>query len=755
MSDLSFRIEASSKAFEILASNLYSDKVSAVIRELSCNAADAHVEAGKSTVPFSVHIPTAQKMQFIVRDYGNGLRADQIEDVFTVFFSSTKLGSKAYTGAFGLGCKSPFAVTNNFFVNSYIDGKKYSYECFRNSENVPSIKFIGENPSTENSGLEIIVPINSNPVEWTSRAVIIYDSFKIRPKTNIPLTYFSNTASYIYGNNWENTERSGTWVCMNNVRYKLDINKIDKSLRNDGAQFRNRGICYIVPPRSIEVTPSREEVSYTESTVNFLNEFIYQVHSNIRKEFQETIEKAPSMFMAKVAYMNIVKKYSEEYISFREIINPTLYSWKGTLLSSHTDVSPSISYGENIEIGYMVNGSKYSANKKETLLTNIGFKFPTNPTKDSFVVLINDTKASQESIKAWINRTMKHSNSSNVLFLVVKAEYAFIIKDTNKIDEKFITTCSRQGLHKITRSSSGAAKAVSKNITLHLLSIKDKNIQNITDKQNDSSDDDPLLDIADENGNIYFIEYEYMNYESIESIYTDETKNTRLSDVCGQFNSLEALSFNMEDRFVNKSDKFLLIKNLKKNKDFMKKFAKDNKVRFLPYVTVFKNAAGDYLESNPDLLELIFRNFAILFWWEKYNHYVESLNNSFDLYIQNTLFTERFSKICDIIMQHFFEDNQFKHQSEEFSSIRDVMVSVFDKDMVMLKNIRSIIGYIKYTQCENNYEKFDAMLQKYSKMALDFANAVENFCDKTPALFLDEEAKEKKIVEYYLTGKIS
>ena len=52
MSELGFRIEASSKAFEILANNLYKDKILAVIRELCCNAYDAQVESGNEMTPF-------------------------------------------------------------------------------------------------------------------------------------------------------------------------------------------------------------------------------------------------------------------------------------------------------------------------------------------------------------------------------------------------------------------------------------------------------------------------------------------------------------------------------------------------------------------------------------------------------------------------------------------------------------------------------------------------------------------------------
>ncbi len=41
-----FKIQASAKAFEILSSNIYTNKVRAVIREYNCNAYDAHVAAG-------------------------------------------------------------------------------------------------------------------------------------------------------------------------------------------------------------------------------------------------------------------------------------------------------------------------------------------------------------------------------------------------------------------------------------------------------------------------------------------------------------------------------------------------------------------------------------------------------------------------------------------------------------------------------------------------------------------------------------
>ena len=52
-----FQIRTTAQAFDILSSGIYSDPIMAVIRELSCNAYDSHVEAGKADVPFEVHQP--------------------------------------------------------------------------------------------------------------------------------------------------------------------------------------------------------------------------------------------------------------------------------------------------------------------------------------------------------------------------------------------------------------------------------------------------------------------------------------------------------------------------------------------------------------------------------------------------------------------------------------------------------------------------------------------------------------------------
>mgnify|MGYP001258182542 FL=1 len=102
-----FTIKTTAKAFRILSSGLYSDRIKAIIRELSCNAVDAHVMA-KNSEPFLVHLPSNLEPWFSVRDYGIGLSENDVMNLYSTYFESTKTESNDQIGALGLGSKSPF-----------------------------------------------------------------------------------------------------------------------------------------------------------------------------------------------------------------------------------------------------------------------------------------------------------------------------------------------------------------------------------------------------------------------------------------------------------------------------------------------------------------------------------------------------------------------------------------------------------------------------------------------------------------------
>ena len=178
-----FKIQATSKAFDILSSNIYTHKVKAVVREISCNAHDAHIAAGNSQ-PFNVHLPTTLEPWFSVRDFGTGLSDTDVREIFSTYFCSTKTGSNDFIGALGLGSKSPFALVDSFTVKSYFNGTVSDYSCYRDQNGEPQVALLTESATTEPNGLEVSLSIEDKQDEFREEAVAVYLYFDQIPNIN-------------------------------------------------------------------------------------------------------------------------------------------------------------------------------------------------------------------------------------------------------------------------------------------------------------------------------------------------------------------------------------------------------------------------------------------------------------------------------------------------------------------------------------------------------------------------------------------
>ena len=142
-----FAMEATSEAFRILSSGLYSDKISAVLREVSCNALDAHVVAGTPDLPIEVQLPTVLDSTLRIRDYGPGLDELQMVDIYTRYFKSDKRQSNDLIGGKGLGSKSPFCYIDTFNVTAVQNGEKRMYVAHVGAQGVPVLSLMGRAPA--------------------------------------------------------------------------------------------------------------------------------------------------------------------------------------------------------------------------------------------------------------------------------------------------------------------------------------------------------------------------------------------------------------------------------------------------------------------------------------------------------------------------------------------------------------------------------------------------------------------------------
>jgi hypothetical protein len=178
---VTFSIEKNKEAFRFLSSGLYSNKIRAVIRELSCNAVDAHTLVGTSNVPIEVKIPNSIDPMFYVKDFGPGLTHEQVMSLYTTYFKSTKQQSNEMIGGLGVGSKSPFAYTKMYTIESRMNGESRTYTAFVENDE-PQCALMGTAPTDEPDGLTVsFVARKRDFWSFSSEAQEVFQWFKTPP----------------------------------------------------------------------------------------------------------------------------------------------------------------------------------------------------------------------------------------------------------------------------------------------------------------------------------------------------------------------------------------------------------------------------------------------------------------------------------------------------------------------------------------------------------------------------------------------
>ncbi len=267
-----FRIRNSAKAFNILSSGLYANKIRAIVRELSCNAVDSHTAAGKQDTPFDVHLPNQLEPWFAIRDYGTGLSHEQVTNIYTTYFESTKTDSNAYIGALGLGSKSPFSYTDNFTVTAIQNGVKGIYTAFINDQGVPSIALMATEETNEPAGVEVKFSVNDrwDFSKFHQEARDVYTYFALRPVISGVDRFEFRNVEYesrdIIPGVHQAKGSTRSIAIMGNIAYPIDIPKADTSL-GELAKLLSCGLELHFAIGELDFQASREGLSYIPSTI--------------------------------------------------------------------------------------------------------------------------------------------------------------------------------------------------------------------------------------------------------------------------------------------------------------------------------------------------------------------------------------------------------------------------------------------------------------------------------------------------------
>ena len=307
-----FTIAASSKAFEILSSNLYQNKTLAVIREITCNAVDAHTMVGRPISSINVHLPTYTNPVFYVRDWGPGLSHDDVLSLYTTYFRSTKDQDNTQIGGFGLGSKSPFAVADQFTVTSWHAGEKRTYVCYR-QDGLPRVNHISTEGCGTDTGIEVRVPLTRSSgsySDWYEQAGRLFRWWPATPSCNIDLSAwkFSDTTAAFEserqvdgGPAW--TVRDGTasdaTIVMGNVPYRLDFNSLPDLPPVVKNTLTAVWLAIRVPMGSVSISPSREALSYDPATVKYLSLRLAEILRDLKQHVEADVAKQPTLAAAR------------------------------------------------------------------------------------------------------------------------------------------------------------------------------------------------------------------------------------------------------------------------------------------------------------------------------------------------------------------------------------------------------------------------------------------------------------------------
>jgi hypothetical protein len=275
----------------LLRDKMYRNKIGAVCREISSNSRDANREAGRGTTPIVITINEDNKnllseenITISFQDNGIGISPERMDKIFLKYGSSTKRDSDKFTGGFGIGAKTPFAYTDNFFIETVVEegGKrtKYQYQATISSDGtkeISSMVCLFDEETTEQTGTKIIVPIKDEKdrEEFEKEVVYATSLWKEKPILNnfsfeaeLEKVYEDDKFLIIrdkkdfYGDNKYIALIDGIPYCVSNREITSRSSNIETSLR------LKLKWCIKLETSEMTVSGSREDIEYTNENLN-------------------------------------------------------------------------------------------------------------------------------------------------------------------------------------------------------------------------------------------------------------------------------------------------------------------------------------------------------------------------------------------------------------------------------------------------------------------------------------------------------
>lgn len=285
-------------------SDLYSDVITAFIREYSTNAYDAELDLAEATgadpKPITVTLPNALNPVFTVTDAGIGMSTETMREHYLSYGDSNKRKKKNSNGQLGFGCKSAVAYTPAFTVTSVFNGVETTAIVRRKPDWSISMNLV-TNRTDKANGTTVQIPVNHADIDEVRAKAHDFFTFWLPGRVLVDGKEVEhNVGEKIADNLYRSTKYATSYVVMTNVAYPIT---------NAQALFYGTGMNPInfvayVDSSDVDFNKSREQLAYTDKTKAVLKNIIVDFTTKIVKQAQDEIDNSADHGEA---YLNWVK----------------------------------------------------------------------------------------------------------------------------------------------------------------------------------------------------------------------------------------------------------------------------------------------------------------------------------------------------------------------------------------------------------------------------------------------------------------
>jgi hypothetical protein len=275
----------------LLTSNLYSKPFESFLRETIANAYDSHLEAGTDkNIILLFEGKDEYSYTVSIRDYGTGVSPERFEKIYRNIGSSTKRESNDFIGMFGIGRFSALSCADTANITSYYNGKKYSYIMYKNGTSL-NIDKLSEVEGDYPNGLEVSIQVKKDSYyDWDTAIdqLCLFDKLYIACKGECcwrlrnAAENFNNREVRNYNNTFSTCNillSSKLYYRVGNILYEAD---------GEHTYISTKGLIINIPIGTVDITPSRENLQYTE----FTNKTLEEKSKEVKAVLQDMATKA-------------------------------------------------------------------------------------------------------------------------------------------------------------------------------------------------------------------------------------------------------------------------------------------------------------------------------------------------------------------------------------------------------------------------------------------------------------------------------